>query len=246
MGSDNYYCRKKKRERLSDGSGLMMWTPRRSSYLSLHKAARSGNLSRVHELLARGAGVKSGKQASANHSGHANAPSTPRALIDERGMWGNTPLLIAAQYSHTIVALALIEYGADVCVQNERNATPLLYACAEGAVNLGRALVTRGALVDAPIATVHHPDVDGGRTLSLTPICAAAIGGHPELVRLLVENGAQVDRRVPMYGLERRQCCTFFMEKGATMSALIGAARNGHHEICQFFMELDLHEVILQ
>ncbi|CAN0122875.1 unnamed protein product, partial [Discosporangium mesarthrocarpum] len=52
--------------------------------------------------------------------------------VNERGVWGNTPLIVAAQYGRTEVGLALLSHGADPCLTNERGASPLLFACAEG------------------------------------------------------------------------------------------------------------------
>ncbi|CAM9266505.1 unnamed protein product, partial [Laminaria digitata] len=56
-------------------------------------------------------------------------------------MWGNTPLLVATQYAHPQVALALIRGGANGCLENERQATALHYSCAEGLIDVSRALL---------------------------------------------------------------------------------------------------------
>lgn len=52
--------------------------------------------------------------------------------VNCEGMWGNTPLIAAAQYGHLEVARLLVEkFGADVRRANRCGATALLFACAE-------------------------------------------------------------------------------------------------------------------
>lgn len=235
-------------ETVVDESGLIMRTPRRPSARSLHVAAKSGDLSLVQDLLNLALSASSRPGAAAdvtliqdNLQGHRTAPNTPAAIdIDERGMWGNTPLLVAMQYAHEKVALAFVENGADVCAANERGATALLYACSEGCVDVGRALIERGADVDPPVAVVHHPGVDGGRTAKMTPLVSAAIGGHNELVRSLVENGATVDRRVNLSSDTEGGAGDaegFSCEDSAGTSALMEAARHGHTLTCLLLVD---------
>lgn len=231
-------------ETITDDSGLLMRTPRRSSERGIHHAAKSGDLPLVHELLGISGSMAATKARNTTASrqnkvpSDKTAPSTPSADIDERGMWGNTPLLVAIQYAHSKVALALIEGGADARAENERHATALHYTCAEGLTDVGLALLSKGVEVDPPAAVVHHPCMDGGGPVSLTPLLAAAIGGHAELVRLLMENGADANRQVLPCGPQQdaeveeivggQSSCG----DGRGMSALMGAARYGHADTC--------------
>lgn len=231
-------------ETITDDSGLLMRTPRRSSERGIHHAAKSGDLPLVHELLGISGSMAANKVRDATASRQnevptdTTVPNIPSADIDERGMWGNTPLLVAIQYAHSQVALALIDGGADARAENERHATALHYTCAEGLTDVGLALLNKGVDVDPPAAVVHHPSVDGGRPVSLTPLLAAAIGGHAELVRLLVENGADVGRQVVLYGpqedadVEEVEGRGLSCRGGRGMSALMGAARHGHAGTC--------------
>lgn len=231
-------------ETILDDSGLLMRTPRRSSERGIHHAAKSGDLPLVHELLGISGSMAATKARNTTASrqnevpSDITAPNTPSADIDERGMWGNTPLLVAVQYAHSQVALALIDGGADARAENERHATALHYTCAEGLTNVGLALLSKGVEVDPPAAVVHHPCMDGGRPVSLTPLLAAAIGGHVELVRLLMENGAKVDRQVLPYcprqdaDVEEVAGGQLSCGEGRGMSALMGAARYGHTDTC--------------
>ena len=71
-------------------------------------AAKAGDLARLQALLAAG------------------------GPVDAAGMWGNTPMLFAAQYGHHHAALYLLQHGASPDARNNRGATPLLYGCSEG------------------------------------------------------------------------------------------------------------------
>lgn len=223
-------------ETVTDESGLQMRTPRTSIDPGLHHAAKNGDLPLVHRLL--GHNTADGCENPAEDTAGGSMPnpaasSTLEADVDERGMWGNTPLLVATQYAHPEVALALIEGGANTCLENERRATALHFSCAEGFAHVSQALLNNGAEVDPPVAAVHHPGVNGGQTVPVTPLSAAAAGGHTELVRLLVEHGAEVNRRVApnsVGGKNRRGSFTGTDVAGG--SALTTAARQGHTETC--------------
>lgn len=218
-------------ETVTDATGLQMRTPRTCTDRGLHYAAKSGDLSLVHKLLSNNIG--------SSRNPTKDESSTPVAVdIDERGMWGNTPLLVATQYAHPHVALALIAGGANTCLENERRATALHFSCAEGLVDVGRALLENGADVDPPVAAVHHPAVNGGQTVPITPLSAAATGGHTELVRLLVERGAEVDRRVSPKGADGQERRTSFSgTDGVGGSALTSAARYGHTDTCLLLID---------
>jgi len=49
------------------------------------------------------------------------------SCINTRGMWGNTPLLLASRYNHVTLVRLLIREGADVNAANDAEATALLY-----------------------------------------------------------------------------------------------------------------------
>ena len=226
-------------ETLTDASGLQMRTPRTCTDPGLHHAAKNGDLPLVHKLLSRSSGPSQIRPADQVDQSVGRAESAAQVVdLDERGMWGNTPLHVATQYAQPQVALALIAAGASTCLENERRATPLHFCCAEGLVDVCRALLDNGANVEPPVAVVHHPAVNGGQTVPVTPLSAASSGGHTELVRLLVERGADVDRRVTPVranGGERRT--SFSGTDGVGGSALTGAARYGHTETCLFLVD---------
>lgn len=229
----------KEGETVTDATGLQMRTPRTCTDRGLHYAAKNGDLPLVHKLLSHTTGGSNQRQPPGKSSPDQTASSTAEAAdLDERGMWGNTPLLVATQYSHSSIALALIAAGANACLENERRATALHFSCAEGLLDVGRALLENGANVDPPVAAVHHPAVSGGQTVPVTPLSAASSGGHTELVRLLVERGAEIDRRVAPKGADGQDRRTSFSgTDGVGGSALTAAARYGHTQTCLFLID---------
>lgn len=226
----------KEGETVTDESGLQMRTPRTSAEPGLHHAAKNGDLPLVHRLL--GHNIGGCESQTQDHTGGSipdrDVSSTLVPDVDERGMWGNTPLLVATQYGHPEVALALIKGGAKACLENERRATALHFSCAEGFADVSQALLKNGADVDPPVAAIHHPGVNGGQIEPFTPLSAAAAGGHTELVRLLVEHGAEVNRAVVPKSTdgEHRRRGSFINTDGVGGSALTTAARQGHTEVC--------------
>lgn len=222
----------KEGETVTDASGLQMRTPRTCTDRGLQYAAKNGDLPLVHKLLGNSTDKSQSRPQEKPCSGRTASSAPVAADLDERGMWGNTPLIVATQYGHPHVALALIAGGANTCLENGRRATALHFSCAEGLLDVGRALLENGANVDPPVAAVHHPAVNGGQTVPVTPLSAAATGGHTELVRLLVERGAEVDRRVSPKGTDGQDRRTSFSgTDGVGGSALTAAARYGHMEI---------------
>lgn len=222
-------------ETITDESGLLVRTPRRLTDHGLYFAAKTGDLQLVRRLL----GISHDEEATAVDSIDVpnNTTSPPPADINERGMWDNTPLLVAAQYGHSDIALTLLKHGANARAENDRRATALHYSTAEGHVELSKALLDNGADVDPPAAVVTHSFVNGERSLLLTPLSAAAIGGHTELVRLLLDRSAEVDRRIfpetPCNQISKEVLC----ESSGHTSALMEAAKYGHTDTCTLLID---------
>ncbi|CAM9175135.1 unnamed protein product [Ectocarpus sp. 4 AP-2014] len=238
--------REEEGETITDVSGLQMRTPRTCADPGLYAAAKNGDLPLVQMILSS----NTGRGAAAVDAGDDGmmyqdrpepdgaAPSSKVADLDERGMWGNTPLIVATQYGHPDIALALIAGGANVTLENERQATALHFSCAEGSVGVVSALLNSGANVDPSVATVHHPGANGGQTIPLTPLSAAATGGYTELVRLLVQHGVDINRRVAPVGADGKERRSSFVgTDGMGGSALTAAARYGHTETCLLLVD---------
>ena len=65
--------------------------------------------------------------------------------LNEKDMYGSTPLIIAATFGKTDVALALIEAGADLNIVNNDGSTPLITAAFLCRTEIVRALLDKGA-----------------------------------------------------------------------------------------------------
>jgi ankyrin repeat protein len=141
------------------------------------------------------------------------------ARINARDMRGRTALLAATQRNEIEVARFLIREGADVNAKDFVHDTPFLLAAAEGRIEiLKMALAVDADLKDtnryrgtALIPAAHHGHVEAVKLLLATPInrdhvnnlgwtalLEAVILGdggqkHTEIVRLLVEAGANVN-----------------------------------------------------
>ena len=132
---------------------------------------------------------------------------TVASLVNTRGMWGNTPLLVSAKYANLDFALTLLEkWSANATIVNDAGATTLLYACIEGLDALVVSCLAHGAIVDPPPAVEYISSLD--EKLSLTPLHAASITGCPTIVSLLLDNGADIDREVALapFGKSYDEC----------------------------------------
>ena len=140
------------------------------------------------------------------------------AKVDTRDQRGRTALLLATHRNHVEAARALIAAGADVNAKDDMSDSPFLYAGAEGRLEILEMTLAGADLKStnryggtALIPACHHGHVEVVRALLKTPIdinhvnklgwtalLEAVILGdggavHTEIVRLLVEAGADVD-----------------------------------------------------
>jgi len=162
---------------------------------ALIAAAEFGNLADVERLIREGASVKA------------------------RDARGRTALLAATRNDHVAIARALIAAGADVNAKDDIDDSPYLYAGAEGRIEILKMTLAAGADLKStnryggtaliPAAHHGHPeavrillgtaiDKDHVNKLGWTALLEAVILGdggatHTEIVRLLVEAGANVN-----------------------------------------------------
>ena len=141
------------------------------------------------------------------------------ASLKARDNRGRTALLAATQGNHVAVARALIAAGADVNAKDDIQDSPYLYAGAEGRIEILMMTLAAGADPKStnryggtaliPAAHHGHPeavrillgtaiDKDHVNKLGWTALLEAVILGdggpvHTEIVRLLVEAGANVN-----------------------------------------------------
>lgn len=130
---------------------------------ALCKAAKSGDAGKIRELLGSGAPI--------------NAADLDRM----------TPVMLAAQAGQVQAFRTLVEHGADLHYL-AMDQVDLLECAAEGGnVEILRFLIEQGHPIEGhwqPRSRVAE------RTGHLTPLLMAAINGHVEAVRLLLEAGA--------------------------------------------------------
>jgi len=159
----------------------------------IHKAVANGDLNKVVALL-----------------------NSHPELVESRNSMGLTPLHVAVMHSQLEIAELLLANGADVNARDPRQKTPLILAMftynhdkmvrlllAKGAgVNLtdGSSMTALayaaqlGQVEDAKILIANDGNINFAQ--GTTPLVMAVTGGHREVVRLLLENGAEVNHKV--------------------------------------------------
>lgn len=89
-----------------------------------------------------------------------------------------TPLMVAIENNKFTVARSLIEFGADVEARDSSQRTPLMFACKAGSKEMVELLLGFKADIKA--------------TNSLGDSCVSFARGSPDVVALLVKNGASI------------------------------------------------------
>jgi hypothetical protein len=115
---------------------------------------------------------------------------------DARG-W--SPLMWASAEGHKEIVDLLLEYGADPNIVNYLGRSAIMYASNYGIHEIVKALLERGAIPNPSIEFTDYP-----------PLSAAADKGHLEVVKLLVEHGANVNHK----GKDHKTALDISMEAG--------------------------------
>lgn len=115
--------------------------------------------------------------------------------IDARDTNDNTPLHLAAVYGSYDIALALLDYGADVNATNASGSTPLHLASSNGFASIVTLLLTRGADVDALDALDNTPLIDAAfvNQSAASHFACGNAGSQSRVIKLLLDGGADVD-----------------------------------------------------
>ena len=207
-------------------------------------AVRGDDLSLVRDLLARSIDVNQaeGDGVTALHwaayRGHREAVDLlieGGANVDAANDFGVTPLALAAGNPDASIIRKLLEAGADPNLESDAGVSPLMDASRTGNVEAVMALLERGANPNAA-------EDSRGQTALMWAVSQK----HPEVVGMLLENGADVSARsltrIRMVKLDnggggRRspEVATALETGGST--PMVFAARVGDPESAQLLLE---------
>lgn len=112
---------------------------------------------------------------------------------------GWCPLMWASAEGHKEVVDLLLEHGADPNVVNYLGRSAIMYASNYGFCDIAKVLLEKGVIPNPSREFTDHP-----------PLSAAADKGHLEVVKLLVEHGANVKHK----GKDNKTALDISMEAG--------------------------------
>ena len=188
---------------LTAGAQVLALEPRAGS-TALHKAALSGNPDVVALLLDHGAFIDQ-QTPILGHTALMDAvvykhDEAVRLLLHRgartsiRNHWNETALDIARRDGlNAIVSLIEAKDEADADAAQIR-AQPLVQAIKAGDLQEVERLIAAGARIDERVPMTGSPDDD------YTPLAVAAREGHADIVRLLLEAGADSHRTIGLFG----------------------------------------------
>lgn len=163
-------------------------------------------------------------------------------IVDCPNAYGMSPLMIAAQKGYTSIVSTLIEHKADVNYSNTSGKNSMMLACAGGHINVAAKLFEKGASLDNKDnggSCCLHWAVEGGNTgciqwlldngihvdieddFGCSPLIRlACMNGNVEVAKILIDNGADVNKKDKM-----------------KKSALMAAATNGKIDLIKVLVE---------
>jgi uncharacterized protein len=192
----------------------------------LTKAVKAGDVQAVHALLKSGAevNIRSGDGSTpllwaVAGSAHEIARTliAAKAAVDVANDFGVTPLLHASRIGDATMVDVLLRAGANPSHAHPEGETPLMAASRAGSVAAVRALLARGA------------DVNAAETFqNTTALMWAANEGHIDVVDVLIEAGAAINRQAHVTALNDRHNAD---HPTGGFTALMWAARNGNEAL---------------
>ena len=187
---------------------------------SLYEGAARGHLEAVRVLL-----ISGHAQTELSENGDAAAGDI---ILGN----GNRALHGAAQNGHASIVRCLLEFGADGNAAALNGFTPLFLAARDGKVDAARSLVMN------PLVLVDQATDSGTTSLGI-----ACRRGHPDLVRLLLAAGAQVnaifnDSSTALLqscmgknDAKARECVAVCLEAGADIGHVFNSPQGDYHAL---------------
>ena len=195
---------------------------------ALHGAATNGREGVVTYLLTKGLDVndKNSAGSTALHLAAINGRmETARILVaqgaevDAGDNENTTPLHVACQNGHLDIVKFLEASGADVFVQDDHGMSALHWAAYNNRLDAAAYLIEEKKFD----VNVLKEGIDGSHS---TPMHGAAAYGHPEMVKYLIEKGADVNipndfGYTPILGAAsggKVECMQYLIEAGADIN----------------------------
>jgi ankyrin repeat protein len=156
---------------------------------------------KVRLLVNHGADVnaksKMGRTAIWLASANDGSSGTVEFLLEHGAKLDGTEILPATYSNDSATIRLLVDKGANVNAKGPTGVTPLLNIAMNGNLKVAEMLLARGADVNAACSPEFGGSVKAGKIAlgSLTPILAASVYGPYDLVRLLLDAGANVNDR---------------------------------------------------
>ena len=175
-------------------------------------AAASGHAVIVQQLIAKGAELETTTPLSATRNGHGQIAEL---LLQEKAYDMETiskALISAVVGGHMSITKLLLDYGADIEIDDYWHSRPLHTAAHNGNLEMLKLLLDRGA-------DINSAGGNRGSGIRGSAIQDAAYRGDMRMVQYLTERGAEIN----MYGF-------------GLPNALQNAARKGHITLCKFLL----------
>ncbi|XP_067669744.1 putative ankyrin repeat protein RF_0381 [Haliotis asinina] len=100
--------------------------------------------------------------------------------VNSRGQNSQTPVIVAAQWKHRNIVELLVTEGADVSLVDDSRTNILHWACLAGDLETVKLVLS-----------LHAADINARSDYGSTALELARFWGHPQVVDLLLSNGAQ-------------------------------------------------------
>ena len=196
---------------IDETTGILFAMPTQDKDENFFNVVKKGDYVKCKEMIQRG---------------HVN--------LNERGMWGSTPLIVACQYGRSELAKLILDYSdndsknkdnkVDIDACNERNQSAILFSAMEGLTEVLEILIDLGSEIihDTKEVRVYNPVLD--RSIYLNPLGAAILNGHAGCVDRLLRAGNDINVTFKGTGVELGETPIMLAVKSAQSGAASGIA----------------------